>query len=187
MNSKLKFFFCGGSNLAWWEDTKEKYFPYIVSEHFNAECVNVAKPGSSTKRVIRKIFYEYNMEDYDFIFIDFPPESRTEIYNDKWISIRPTNSDNLTQKYYEHVYNSKYGHWCEVIDFYTITKYLKAINKPFLTMKSLDGTKNNNFKYLPYDILPNYPKKPDGHINEQGHQLLAKDIIKYYENIIQRR
>lgn len=205
----MKFFFCGGSNLVVEPRLniilEEELFPALVANFFNAEYINVSKSGSSNRRTIRKIFYEYDMKDYDLIFIDFTPDFRTEFYDDKkkkWHQISPfslvnfggdAERERLRKVYYEEIYNEEYGNYNEKIDYNIITKYLNELGVNYSTM--LSGVKTTDFKnksnldrskllqtdYYTFD----YPTE-SFHLTTKGHQAIAQDIIKKYENILQR-
>lgn len=197
----MKFFFCGGSNLIWGFIKEENRFPNIISKHFNAEPTIVGLNGGSNKRTIRKVFYEYDMNEYDLIVIDFTPENRTEFYNDrtkKWEryhsgllhpnKIKRSNHlidfNKRMELYYQTFYNSEYGRLQESIDFTTIKKYLTALNRPHIMMSS--KAKKSRYVNVPYDYhLSDYEVTLDeGHLTKKGHQNIADDIIKRYENIL---
>lgn len=209
----MKFFFCGGSNTDY-EATPLKIselYPDIVSKHFNATYVNLGGAAASNKRTIRKIFYDYNMEDYDLICIDFTPRMRTEFYDTKhkkWERITvhgelPKNSElfklywkrinvhgefsknlELCKLYYENFYNDEYGSIIQNIQFNIIKRYLKALNKPHLIFNS-ENIKNKN-KNLNFDIQFVDCHIDTRHLSLIGHKQVAKHIIKYYENYLQR-
>lgn len=202
----MKFFFCGGSNTdpRWhlnhhfykYSNSGKKLkiselYPDIVSKYYNASYVNESKSMGSNKRTIRKIFYEYDMEEFDFICIDFTPSNRSEFYNDKdkkWerITVHEEFSKNpeLCKLYYENFYNNEYGSIIQNIEFNIIKRYLKALNKPHLIFNS-ESIKNKN-KNLNFDIRFLDYHTNDLHLSGIGHKQVAKHIIKYYENYLQR-
>lgn len=195
----MKFFFCGGSNTDHKRELHpnlklrikiSEMYPDIVSKHFDASYVNVSITCASNKRTIRKIFYEYNMEEYDLICIDFTPKIRTEFYNDeekRWEKIIITTelprNRKLCEMYYENFYNDEYGVLMSYIEFNSIRKYLRAIKKPHLIFNSSKICNDNN---LDFDLqFLNYHIK-DFHLTSIGHKQVAKEIIRYYENYLQR-
>jgi len=213
----MKFFFCGGSNTHYDEHTQvemktsnmypdivskhydehtqvEDMYPDIVSKHYGATYVNLGIVYGSNKRTIRKIFYEYNMEEYDLICIDFTPKMRTEFYNNedkRWermgINTYIPKFRKLSKLYYENFYNNEYGLLTSYIEFATIKKYLRAIKKPHIIVNSqlvhnddnVDLNLDFDLKFSDYDIK-------DHHLSQVGHNQVAKKIIKYYEDFLQR-
>lgn len=190
----MKFFFCGGSNIDFNGISPiikiSQGYPDIVSKYYGASYVNEGKSGGSNKRTVRKIFYDYDMEEFDFICIDFTPKTRTEFYNDKdkkWEQIRtPTDSQKnceLHKLYYENIYNDEYGSLMNCIEFTSIKKYLRALKKPHLIFNSIINKNTDldfDFNYRDYHIGS---KK---HLTTIGHKQVAKEIIKYCENTLQR-
>lgn len=189
----MKFFFCGGSNI----DQKkvkdysleyEQKYPYIVSQHFNAGHINEGMYGASNKRTIRKIFYEYDMNEFDFISIEITHRTRTEFYNDQeknWIKflVERADKEKILNTYYTELYNETYGKIQYEIDLTTIKKYLIEIKKPFILINTSNKKDwhSLNHDFTIFDYHTNL-----GHLTPVGHKMLAKDIIKYYENILQR-
>lgn len=197
----MKFFFCGGSNIdfntrPYYTQTQrldiEHMYPYIVSKYYNASYINEAVGKASNKRTIRKIFYEYNMEEFDFICIDFCPTQRTEFYSDKeksWLKISSLYTQSketykLSELYYQKIYNDEYGKLLKNIEFTTIKKYLNALKKPYLIINS--DFKNKVNDEIDFDLhYRDYPIYKT-HINMLGHNKISKDIIRYCENFLQR-
>jgi hypothetical protein len=193
----MKFFFCGGSNI----DLRikihnlipEQKYPHIVSQHFNATHINEGTSSGSNKRSIRKIFYEYDMNEFDFICIEFTPYPRTEFYDDqekKWIkfaySYHPNKTSDKNKKlmttYYSEIYNADHGNLQYEIEFTTIKKYLTAIKKPFALINTdlqYRGFQKHDFNVAEYDTN-------NLHLTDIGHKMIAKNIIKHYENFLQR-
>jgi hypothetical protein len=153
----MKFFFCGGSNLTVNTTIKDENltFPHIVSEHFGAECTNASRVGGSNKRTIRKIFCEYDMEEYDFIFIAITPFLRTEFYSEKsnkWIPITPRKKyeykeeENIRNLFYEHIFNETFAYLTAKTEYNIITKYLNSLDKKYMTMLDMQKDYNTLFK-----------------------------------------
>lgn len=190
----MKFFFCGGSNIDFNNLPPERNlevsqgYPDIVSKYYGASYVNEGKAGRSNKRTVRKIFYDYDMEEFDFICIDFTSKTRTEFYNDKdkkWERINahteiPKNSE-LSKLYYKNFYNDEYGSLMKCIEFTSIRKYLKALKKPHLIFNS-DRIYNDNNLDFDLHFLNYHTKK--SHLTSIGHKQVAKEIIKYCENTL---
>lgn len=188
----MKFLFCGGSNTDFSKIAPKtnlkvnQGYPDIVSKYYGASYVNEGKRNGSNKRTVRKIFYDYDMEEFDFICIDFTPKLRTEFYNDRdkrWEKITDKSGNlELSKLYYENFYNNEYGSLMECIQFTSIRKYLKALKKPHLIFNS-GICKNNN---LDFDLhFLDYHTK-EYHLTSIGHRQVANQIIKYCENTLQR-
>ena len=58
----------------------------IVSDHFDAEEVNISRSGAPNDRVLRHLFTDNfcSIKDYDFIFIQLTYPIRNEFWSDKF-------------------------------------------------------------------------------------------------------
>ncbi len=111
----MKILFCGdsftfGDEL---ENNERDRFSKLVSDHFNAEEINLSTNGASNDKIVRNVFEYLSLWDADAVVVQFSVLSRFDVYNcndpalrlkaamsdrfgiapnnDGWISIAPAN------------------------------------------------------------------------------------------------
>jgi hypothetical protein len=185
---------------------KESRFSKLISDHFGAEEHNFSFPGASNDRILRNAIVENNIEGYDLAVIQLTFPSRTEYYNMKlkewkrmtayarydgnWlfkdaiknhllnnsVFLRDLNKDdiNFWVYYYTNITNDVFFDTKEKIIYESIKSFFAHKNVPLVlitidSFTKLDFTLNLSKKY--------YPTAKDMHPNEEGHKMIAKDIL----------
>jgi|TARA_Y100000033_G_scaffold46324_1_gene50670 hypothetical protein len=197
----MKIFFNGcswtyGKEL---EDRENSRFSSLLGKTFDAEVVNVSKPGSSNHRLLRSTYEYCDPSTYDVAVLQFTFPARTEYYSDdshtpsregKFMKITPTclvnsrtkNSaahQDYRNRYYETAYSEELGHTTEYMVFQALQDYFFRYNVPVITLTL------NRDSVLPYDLLLNtadVPRAEGGHPNEKGHQVIARKIESIIRN-----
>lgn len=167
----------------------------LVSKKLGAEEYNVSMCGSSNRRLARNLM-EHNLDQYDFFVIQMTKRLRTEYYDgSQWQKVKYNTrtkdvGDKNPQKefwtkYYHEIYHDEFGKSDEKI-FYTLIRALLK-NKPHVII----GLLHNDSIFSPSCNVPadliyrrgSLPKAEFGHPNEDGHKILANDIVNYYEGL----
>jgi hypothetical protein len=83
----------------------EYAWPAILSSLTNHQCINLANPGASNKRIWKTIIdFDYELSDIVFILWSFP--ERSAILNKNNIQdIGPWMDDTVSKNYYENSYS----------------------------------------------------------------------------------
>ena len=196
----MKIYFDGCSNTwgAELAEPEESRYSRLVSEHFGAEEHNIARRGGSDKRVVRNLL-ETDLSEFDYIIVQMTCKNRTEYWCDnkkRWMSI---NLDSIKRKgverklngsffwidYFKHVYTDKLANINQLTYYHAMRNVLKdkkhliiGINGwGHVTQVPVD-LKFTNFKCI--DSIE-YKTAPLGHVNEEGHKIIAEEIIKHIE------
>tara|TARA_B100001057_G_scaffold492270_1_gene584352 strand:+ start:636 stop:1223 length:588 start_codon:yes stop_codon:yes gene_type:complete len=193
----MKIYFDGCSNTYGAELAEPECSRYsrIVSEHFGAEEHNVSQRGGSDKRMMRNLL-ETDLEPYDYIIVQLTCKNRTEFWDDskkRWMQI---NMDTVKRKgvskklnesfswidYFKHVYTDKLGNINQLTLYHAMRNVLKdkkhliiGINGWGQITKAPVDINFTNFKCI--DCIE-YKTAPGGHVNEEGHKTIAREIIK---------
>ena len=181
------------------EHRLSKRFSALVSKELGAEEYNISRGGVSNNHIVRQLLLENNISQYDLAIIQMTYPERTEIFRERanqWrtITIGDTPLSNwfpwekrkkkvekkginhhFWTQYYREVYNESYGATCEMIHAATIRSHCKANNVPLILMSQNRHTK------VKFDIHlqdKKYPQTGNGHPTEEGHQIIANDILR---------
>lgn len=173
------------------ENKEEERFSKLISNHFDAEEVNLSCPGGSNQRIIRNLITEVDIKQYDLAVIQLTYSSRTEFHDGKdWrtinvnprrVNIKNDFDNNVTHQdfweyYYTHICNDVFLGTQEKIAYETILNYCKSKNVPLILM-SIDHK-----TILDYDLVltkpwKRYPSAPKKHPNKEGHKMIAQDVL----------
>ncbi len=200
----MKIYFDGDSWTQGGELDKERReslrFSRLVCEKLGAEECNVSRGGASNHHIVRQLLIENDISQYDLAIIQMTYPERTEIYREdakRWKTItigdtplvswypwekrkkrleeRGINYKFWTQ-YYKEFYNETYGSTYEKIHATTIRSHCKANNVRLILMSN-----NNLFAKIKFDLeleVPKYPKTKIGHPTEEGHRIIADDLLR---------
>lgn len=198
--------FCNGCSWAWGgelEVPEKSRYSTLLGQIFDAEVVNIAKPGSSLQRLLRSTYERCDPSKYDVAVLQFTFPTRTEYYVDGMGGSRQTsfmrvlpyvttasdmdfirknlkNADNhleYQKSYYKTAYSLEMAQTFEFMVFQALQDYFAKHNVRVVTMTL------NNESVLPFDLKINtkdIPRAKDEHPNELGHRIIAKKI----ENVI---
>lgn len=176
----------------------------IVSDHFDAEEVNISRSGAPNDRVLRHLFTDNfcSIKDYDFIFIQLTYPIRNEFWSDKfnrWFSyslIKDFKSfgSNKYEKYYGSEYTAWFDYYIkristekhsmsrELVAYNSIVSFLKLVGKPFLMIGA------SHYNHIDYDFHIRREKldriPDDGHPSVLGHKQIAERIIHKVKEIL---
>ena len=203
----MKIYFDGCSNTWGAELAEPEVSRYsrIVSDHFGAEEHNIAMRGGSDKRLLRNLL-ETDLSEFDYIILQMTCKNRTEFWSDKknrWVGIKSFGVNPLSKKqklkssflweeeikrdfkfqidYYKHVYTDKLGNINQLTLYHAMRNVLKdkkhliiGINGWGQITKAPVDINFTNFKRI--DCIE-YKTAPGGHVNEEGHKTIAREII----------
>ena len=91
------------------EKVHQNTFPYLVSEHYSAQCINMAENGSSVDTVLVNFSKIIDQADTDAtMFFCLPPLHRTSFFNDQGIqkNILPSGPANSNRYHNRHEYST---------------------------------------------------------------------------------
>ena len=173
----------------------------LVSEKLGAEEYNFSQCGISNYRIVRRLLLDHDISEYDVAIIQMTYPERTEYYNTKWKSISIVDTPlvhyhllppwekkkkflekkgidhKFWTHYYKEIYSEHYGYTYEKIHAITIRSHCQANNVPLILM-----TNNNLFaENKNFDLeleKPKYPKTKGGHPTEEGHRIIARDLLR---------
>ena len=200
----MKIYFDGDSWTWGGEiDMERKYthrFSRLVSDKLGAEEYNISKNGISNQCICRKLLIDHDISQYDLAIIQMTYQDRLEYYHEfekrcrtisivvtplvNWIpwSQRKEKLDRrgydykFWTKYYKEFYTETMGSTYEKMYATIIRNHCKVNNVRLILMT------NNNLKTeVKFDLGledPKYPQYSGGHPNEEGHRLIASDILK---------
>ena len=206
----MRFYFDGCSHT-WGAELAEpevSRYSKLVSDHFGAEEYNISRRGGSDKRVFRNLI-ETDLSKYDYVIVQLTCKTRTEFWSEslrRWISVKSPrrvfrkgglalSSDFNTlldhdtkyflKNYWKCIYTEKLGHINQLTYYHAMRNVLKdkkhliiGINGwGHVTQVPVD-LKFTNFKCI--DSIE-YKTAPLGHVNEEGHKIIAEEIIKHIE------
>ena len=191
-----------GSEL---KDREKSRYSTLLGQMFDAEVVNIAKPGSSLQRLLRSTYERCDPTKYDIAVLQFTVPTRTEYYIDGihpsressfvrvlpkvtnisgitpkgWLLEIPKEHINYMQSYYNTAYSEELSQTFEFIVFQALQDYFARHNVPVITMTL------NNKSVLPFDLNLSTKEIPrvraigeKGHPNELGHKIIAKKVQK---------
>tara|TARA_B100001113_G_scaffold78894_1_gene62007 strand:- start:449 stop:1060 length:612 start_codon:yes stop_codon:yes gene_type:complete len=201
----MKIYFDGDSWTRGNEIDEERRFSHrfsgLVSKKLNAVETNLSRGGASNNRIARQLLTETDISRYDLAIIQMTYKDRTEYYDHKWrqVSIVDTPlvnflSDSPWEKrkkrlekwgrynhefwkeYYTDIYSDTCASIYEEMFATTIRNHCKVNNVPLILM-----TQNHHTK-VKFDLqLQNksrYPQTNNGHPTEEGHRIIADDILR---------
>ena len=210
----MKIYFDGDSWTQGTElvNQEEERFSKLICNHLGAEETNLGYGGGSNDRIVRNLLVENDIEKYDAAFIQLVWPQRTEYWDERWIKVSPnwkftkwshedskvgegddkfkyyTNTNiprsdhaKFWKHYYTRLANQKYFQTQEKIHVETIRNTCKAKGVP-LVLSTI-----NEFSKLDFDYVMIQKKEtstPKGHPNKLGHQNIANDLLKHYENLL---
>lgn len=193
---KIYFDGCSYTFGAELSDRLNTRYSAIVSKELDAEEYNIAMPGSSNRRIARNLI-EHDLEQYDFFVIQMTKRLRTEYYDGSlWqkVKFNPKTNDvgnknpqkEFWTKYYKEIYHDEYGRIDEIM-FYTLIRTLLKDKPHVIIGLTHRGTIFAPSCQVPVDIVyakGSLPYAPLGHPNEEGHNIIARDILSTHENIL---
>ena len=160
-------------------------FSALVSKELGAEEHNISKSGKSNHSIVRHLLLENDISQYDFAIIQMSFPNRMEYYNEeeirehkKWtpISMGSLKNSEFWKQYYKEIYNDTYGSTYEQIFAMTIRNHCKVNNVKCILL-------SNNFQTnVKFDLQlqhRKYPQNNNFHPNEEGHRLIADDLLTY--------
>lgn len=183
------------------EDKKER-FSYLVSQHFNAEEVNVAECGSSNDKITRTTYLALKEhKDIDAVVIQWSNVERAELWDKKHypynmipsmnlggVRKRPERLEYVTrQKCYYGTFEDATGHEMLYKNIHLMQLMCKDYGVPlYMTKLKPDKCKESKrgWEFVPmtaiYEkLLPDYSyRMPKGHPTPEGHQIIAQHIIE---------
>jgi len=112
---------------------------------------------------------KYSLED--LAKITWCKDRRDKILNN--VKLDPI--DKVWLDYYRHVYEDEYGDACEDMSATAIRSYCKANNVP-LILATVNSKKHSKLSYDVY--CGDVPKAGGGHPNEEGHKIIANDLLR---------
>ena len=112
---------------------------------------------------------KYSIED--LAKITWCKDRRDKILNN--VKLDPI--DKVWLDYYRHVYEDEYGDACEDMSATAIRSYCKANNVP-LILATVNSKKHSKLSYDVY--CGDVPKAGGGHPNEEGHKIIANDLLR---------
>ena len=205
----MKIYFDGCSHTWGAEllDPNKSRYSKIVCDHFNAEEYNIAKRGGGCKRVVRNLI-NHDLSQYDMFVIEMPSKIRFEYFsgNGDWVGASPHALLNKRKNkhpvhdtlidYAKYIFTEKQAD-SEQLIHYTIIRGLLE-NKPHIII-GLDLHYLNGINIsVPVDKLYAVKEKPKklmgkvlrtkdnfipkahrGHPNEEGHEIIAEDVISW--------
>ena len=171
--------------------TPSKYsWPAVLSSLLDRECINLANPGSSNKRIWKTIIdFDYTPSDIVFILWSYP--ERSAILNKNDIQdIGPWMEDTVSKHYYESGYSKHdalvqsqlfISHANGFFKEKNITVYNLIVKKSFNHVFTLGG---NTITHVPLymcdDFRYYYPKALDiHHPGDECHRVFAESILTY--------
>ena len=208
---KIYFDGCSWTQGTELENQEEERYSKLICNHLGAEETNLGYGGGSNDRIVRNLLVENNIEKYDAAFIQMTFPARTEYLKlAKWIKVSPkwkftkwlheggTGDDNFEyytntnipitdghakfwRHYYTRVANLRYFETKEKIHLETIRNTCKAKGGP-LVLSTINNFSNLDFDYVM--IQRKATSAPKGHPNKVGHQNIANDLLKIYENLL---
>ena len=183
----MKIYF-DGCSFAWGSELqpnhKEQRYSKLICNHFGAEETNCSSRGGSNDRIVRNLLVENDIEEYDLAIIQMTFPVRTEYWDEKknrWIKVKPNgdHGDHWTY-HYKYIHNEYYSYVKENIQSQTIRNHCKAHNVPVILL-TINPWSKVNFDYM---VKLNDKTRVRGHPNKLGHQIIANDLLKYYENLL---
>lgn len=168
----------------------EYAWPAVLSSLTNRQCINMATPGSSNKRIWKTIIdFDYEQSDIVFILWSFP--DRTAILNKHNIKdIGPWLNDTVSKNYYEN----SYSEYDALVQSQLFVSHANGIFKEknitvynLITEKSLKNVfilRGNTIPHIPLylwdDFGSYYPKALDNsHPGNECHIEFASSIHTY--------
>mgnify|MGYP001197364845 FL=1 len=180
------------------EHRESQRFSRVFCEKIGARDHNKSQPGASNERILRNLFVENNICEYDFAVIQMSYPSRTEYYDmlkSKFYQVQPNKTFLLKrskkedrqfwQHYYKNIYTDFQGVQKEKIVYQSIKDHCKVNNVPLILI-----TNNNWSTDLEFDIsleLEKYPTLKGGHPTPEGHRMIADDIYDLFVYRITRQ
>ena len=183
------------------KDREHLRYSRLVSKELDAEEYNFSECGISNYRIVRRLLIDHDISEYDIAIIQMTYPERLEYYDKKWKSISivdtPLVHHNLLPpwekkkkflekkgidhkfwtQYYKEIYDEYYGYTYEQIHATTIRNHCELNNVPLILM-----TNNNLFadnKNFDLELeRPRYPKFKGGHPTEEGHKIIANDLLR---------
>ena len=196
--------FTYGSEL---EDRLNDRYSKLVCNHYGVEEYNIAKGGSSNRRIARNLL-EHDLSQYDMVVLQMTKRQRTEYYSYKhwqrvsWAKVVRngimSRENNKSSKHWGRTErdDGNYERYVKDRDFWE-TYYRDIYNDEY--GKSDEKIYYNLFKGLlrnkphvilsiekepsvPVDILigkniPRVTSKYDSHPNKKGHKMIADNIL----------
>jgi len=191
---EINFSMCGGSNdrivrnlLV--ENDIEKYDVAFIQMTYSArtEYLKVARweEDKWTRVSVRKRFENWLREDSEKDYSLLGDKEYYDTALSKFDSERKKLvADDITKfwrYYYTRVANIKYFQTKEKIHLETIRNTCKAKGVP-LVLSTINTYSNLDFDYVMK--VKKVTSAPKGHPNKLGHQIIANDLLKHYENLL---
>ena len=200
--------FCNGCSWTWGaelKDRKKSRYPTLLGEMFDAEVVNISKPGTSLHRLLRSTYERCDPMKYDIAVLQFTFPTRTEYYVDgmdpsrigSFMKVNPyvtraTNMDftgkdlqnpdehlKYQHSYYKTTYTLEMAHTFEFMVFQALQDHFARYDIPVVTLTL------NNESVLPFDLkinTKNIPRANNEHPNELGHRIIARQVESIIKN-----
>ncbi len=164
----------------------------LVAKTVNLECVNLAKPGSSNKRIAHDIL-NYKFLDDDTVFIQWTYPNRTSVIDNKHnvYNILPQHTDIKSQVYYKELH-SEYDSilqsklYISSINMLLKSKNLKVYNlllkKEYTDCLNLSGLITEHIPLYLDEYERAYPRALDKcHIGIEGNSMFAKHLLEHLD------
>ena len=178
---KIYFDGCSYTHGAELQNPEETRYSRILANKLGAEEYNFAINGGSNRRLVRNLI-EKDLSSYDLFIIQLTKNIRTEYYNgNEWIRIKypvkymnsekyKKGMNEFWEEYYETYYHEAYGRIDREICCHAIMNILHGRNYIFLDIDEIRKLVGKN-------------KARNGHPNQVGHIVIAKDILKRHDII----
>jgi len=197
----MKIYFDGDSftkGVELYNQTQHR-FSRLISDHYKNKEYNFSYAGSSNGAIVRRLIVENNIKEYDLAVIQMSLPMRLEYYDGmRYTNLREKDFKGWKEFYLKRIYHEKYGNDYEYLYYQAIKNHCSVNNIPLVitTNRSYKKYKENSTgmvfrKMLPSDkranfdlYLDTYPRAKMGHPNEDGHRMIADDIIKIIEGLL---
>jgi hypothetical protein len=166
----------------------ENRFSRLISDHYNTQEYNFSDAGACNGAIVRRLVVENNIKEYDLAVIQMTLPVRMEYYDGKqYKNIREKDFVEWKQFYLKNIYHDKFGSDYEYLYYRAIKDHCNAKGTPLIitTNRSYKRHSTPSNKRTNFDLYldsKEYPRAKKGHPNQEGHRMIADDIIKLIDN-----
>lgn len=152
-------------------------YPNYIAKELDLELVNKSVPGNSYKGIARSVL-DFDFRDDDISIIQWTFQDRYTIFKEDTYdyNIHPTNTHEVIEKnWYKH-FHSDYDAM-KTSDIFIAAALSVRCHINFRCMDRFSNTPNDLDKDLHW-YMDNYPRLDDGHMGEEAHREIAKDLME---------